>query len=113
MSLSAAEKPIEAPAVEPAASAAPAEASAAAAAHADHAWVWQVTALSAVLGVMLALAINTTSRIKESGLPWKGLGISAEILSTYRKQNESLQEEIKSLRGHMGDLEQTAKGNSD
>jgi len=110
MSITAAENP-EAMSVEPAA--APAQPAAAENAHGDHGWVWQVTGLSMILGVMLALAINTTSRIKDSGLPWKGLGVSAAILSTYKEQNETLQGEIKSLRHQVDDLQQGARGNTE
>src|SRR2546426_199762 len=110
MSITAAENPADVTAIEPAASSAEA---AAVQHHGDHGWVWQVTALSMVLGAMLALAINTTTRIKNSGVPWKGFGISAAILSTYKEQNENLQKEIKTLRRNVDDLEQNARGNTE
>src|SRR5436190_22329572 len=108
MSITAAENPAETPAIEPAV----ASTATAAAHHGDHGWVWQVTALSMVLGVMLALAINTTNQIKRSGLPWKGFGVSAAILSTYQTQNRDLQDEIKTLHHQVDELQQSARDTS-
>jgi uncharacterized protein YlxW (UPF0749 family) len=106
MSVSAAENTVEAKAaVDPAAVAPTARPS-------DHGWVWQVTALSGVLGVMLALAINTTTRIRNSGIPLNRFGVSAAILSTYKEQNENLQGEIQDLRRQINDLEQSANSTS-
>jgi uncharacterized protein YlxW (UPF0749 family) len=61
-------------------------------------WVWQVTALSAALGLMLALAIRTTNRIHALGLPSNRHGVSAAILTRYQEQNSKLQQETAALR---------------
>lgn len=79
---------------------------------ADLAWVWQVTALSLVLGVMLALAIRTTTQRRRAGLPLSRFGVSAAILSTYKEQNESLQKEIKDLRRQVSQYEQSVQNDS-
>jgi len=79
--------------------------------HADH-WVWQVTALSFVLGIMLALAINTTQRMRGSGIPGGRFGISAAILSTYKETNKGLQKEISDLRKQVEGLEQNERDGS-
>lgn len=89
------------------------EQSAAPARHAaDLTWVWQVTALSLVLGVMLALAIRTTSQRRRAGQPLSRFGVSAAILSTYKEQNEGLQKEIKDLRQQVSKYEQSVKDDS-
>ena len=70
----------------------------------EHGWVWQVTALSVLLGVMLALAIQTTNRIKFLGLPSNRFGVSAATLSRYKDQNEKLQGEISELRDRVNEF---------
>ncbi|MCC2672595.1 MAG: hypothetical protein K0Q72_5067 [Armatimonadetes bacterium] len=65
--------------------------------HPDHAWVWQVTALSIGLGILLALAIRTTERIRVSNDTTR-LGVSTAFLSRYKEQNERLQQEMLDLR---------------
>lgn len=70
----------------------------------EHGWVWQVTALSVLLGVMLALAIQTTNRIKFLGLPSNRFGVSAATLSRYKDQNEKLQNEITELRDRVNEF---------
>ncbi len=79
---------------------------------ADLTWVWQVTALSVALGVMLALAIRTTSHRRRSGMPLSRFGVSAAILSTYKEQNEGLQKEIKELRRQVNKYEQSVQNDS-
>jgi len=106
MSATTADSTIEAKAADPSAAATPQRVS-------DHGWVWQVTALSAVLGVMLALAINTTKSISRSGVPWRGFGLSAAILSDYKEKNEELQSQVKQLRRSIDELEQGAKSTSE
>lgn len=59
----------------------------------DHAWVWQVTLLSLVLGVMLALALRTTAHIRSIGLPDRGTADLAGI----RKENARLENERRVL----------------
>lgn len=70
----------------------------------EHGWVWQVTALSILLGAMLALAIQTTNRIKFLGLPSNRFGVSAATLSRYKDQNEKLQKEISELRDQVNEF---------
>lgn len=59
----------------------------------DFSWVWQVTVLSLVLGVMLALALRTTAHIRSIGLPDRGFTDLAAI----RKENAKLQLEQQGL----------------
>lgn len=59
---------------------------------AEHAWVWQVTTLSVVLGMMLALAISTTYRIRNSG-EWRGMGISDAVLRAYKERDDRARQE--------------------
>lgn len=69
----------------------------AAAPRSDH-WVWQVTALSVVLGVMVSLAVTTTARIRQTGVSGSRLGVSAAFMARYREQNAQQQAEIVALR---------------
>jgi uncharacterized protein YlxW (UPF0749 family) len=96
MAVSAADNHIEGPfgSGEPAGSVAPAS---------DHGWVWQVSALSAVLGVMLALAVTTAHRIRTSNAPTNRLGVSSAFLARYRDQNQRLQDQILELRGEVNE----------
>jgi uncharacterized protein YlxW (UPF0749 family) len=64
----------------------------------EHGWVWQVSALSIVLGAMLALAIRTTAFIGSLGLPNNRFGVPAATLSRYKEQNEKLEQEVAGLR---------------
>lgn len=80
----------------------------AAARRADHGWVWQVTALSIGLGMMLALAVRTTSHIRKAGLPTNRLGASPAVLAAYKDQNERLQHEIERLRREVKEFEDSA-----
>lgn len=93
MSVTAADKPVETPVAAESASA-----------PSEHGWVWQVSALSVVLGIMLALAIQTTNRIKFLGLPSNRFGVSAATLSRYKEQNEKLQNEISQLRDQVNEF---------
>lgn len=93
MSVTTAENPVETPAGAEVVSA-----------PSEHGWVWQVTGLSVLLGVMLALAIQTTSRIKFLGLPSNRFGVSAATLSRYKDQNEKLQGEISELRDRVNEF---------
>jgi uncharacterized protein YlxW (UPF0749 family) len=66
--------------------------------HPDHAWVWQVTALSVGLGILLALAIRTTDRLRLTNQPGNRMGVSTAFLARYKDQNNRLQQEIIDLR---------------
>lgn len=70
---------------------------AAAAAASDRSWVWHVTLLSVALGAMLALAVRTTYRIRNAGLPGNRMGISAALLSAIKDENVRQQDTIEQL----------------
>lgn len=78
----------------------------------DTVWVWQVTALSLVLGALLALAMATTNRIRNSGMPGPRFGVTGAILASSREKNEELQTEIKDLRKRLGDFEKSVENES-
>ncbi|MFN3650029.1 MAG: DUF881 domain-containing protein [Armatimonadota bacterium] len=67
----------------------------------DTAWIWQVTALSAVLGVMLSLAITTTDQSRNANVPGNRLSLSASYEAIFREQNARLEDEIKDLRAQV------------
>ena len=67
-----------------------------------HAWVWQVTALSLILGVMLALALQTEFRLRERV---GRFGVRARIAAGLKDQNERLQEEVVDLRQRSTQIE--------
>lgn len=96
----AAEEPLQT--FEAAPPAPPAEVGAGSAWHPDNAWVWQVTALSIGLGVLLALAIRTTDQMRASNQATNRLGVSTAFLSRYKEQNGRLQQEIIDLRRQLG-----------
>ncbi|MFN3650030.1 MAG: DUF881 domain-containing protein [Armatimonadota bacterium] len=60
-------------------------------------WIWQVTALSVAMGVLLALALRTTGTLEDQGLSAR-LGVSPASLSQLREQSRRLRTEIKQLR---------------
>ncbi|MCC2672995.1 MAG: hypothetical protein K0Q72_5467, partial [Armatimonadetes bacterium] len=60
----------------------------------DHVWVIAVSALSVLLGIMLALTIQTTNRIRHLGLPSTRFGVSPATLSGLKEKNEDLQRDI-------------------
>jgi uncharacterized protein YlxW (UPF0749 family) len=68
-----------------------------AAPHADHAWVWQVTALSVVLGCLLALSVRTTTRYSDDDAGGDRLGVSAAFLKHYRDRNGMIQSRVVEL----------------
>lgn len=80
--------------------------------HPDNAWVWQVTLLSIGLGVLLALAIRTTDRLRVSNQTTNRLGISTAFLSRYKEQNGRLQQEIVDLRGQVNKYISGMEGDS-
>jgi uncharacterized protein YlxW (UPF0749 family) len=71
----------------------------------DHGWVWYVTALSVVLGVMLALAIRTTAHMSSTGIPATRFGISAAVLGAYKEEAERQQATIQSLNEKLREYE--------
>lgn len=78
----------------------------------DTMWVWQVTALSLVLGALLALAMTTTNRIRNSGVPGPRFGVTAAILATTREKNEELQTEVRDLRSRLREFEKSVENES-
>ena len=69
--------------------------------HSDRHWVWQVTTLSLILGVMLALALRTTAQIRSSGLPDRGFNDLKDIRRQNQgllRQRDLLREDINTLR---------------
>jgi uncharacterized protein YlxW (UPF0749 family) len=74
--------------------------------HSDHGWVWQVTALSVGLGVMLALAIKTTDHIRKAGLVGRVPGVYAAVLAPYKDRDDRQQEEIRDLRKQLNKYEE-------
>lgn len=73
----------------------------------DH-WVWQVTALSAALGVMLALAIRTEEHIRNIGLPSDRHGVSAASMTKWQKQGAKLSDDIRRLRAEVAEFRSSA-----
>lgn len=80
--------------------------------HPDNAWVWQVTLLSIGLGILLALAIRTTDRLRVSNQTTNRLGISTVFLSRYKEQNGRLQQEIIDLRRQVNNYIAGMEGDS-
>lgn len=85
--------------------------------HPDHAWVWQVTALSLGLGVLLALSIRTTDRLRMTNQPGTRFGVSTAFLARYKEQNGRLQDEIVDLRrqvnGYIAGLENDSRATTE
>jgi len=77
--------------------------------HSEQHWLWQVTALSLVLGVMLALALRTTAHIRSIGLPDRGFLDLKDI----RKQNADLEKQRDSLRKEVSDYENSVSSEQD
>ncbi len=74
----------------------------------ERGWVWQVSALSIVLGIMLALAVATTGRVRSAKLPANPLGITGAVLNGYREQINRLLEDNKALRNDVRRYEDDA-----
>jgi uncharacterized protein YlxW (UPF0749 family) len=72
----------------------------------DHHWVWQVTALSLALGILLALALRTTGRLRDQGL-WNGR--SASTIATLQEQSKRLDEANEKLREEVTRLQSAAE----
>jgi uncharacterized protein YlxW (UPF0749 family) len=72
-------------------------------------WVWQVTALSAVLGVMLSLAIRTEEHIRNMGLPSDRHGVSAADMKKWKDQDLRLQAQIRQLRSQITEFRSSFK----
>lgn len=75
-------------------------------------WVWQVSLLSVVLGVMVSLAVTTTHHIRNSEAAGSRLGVTAAFMKSYRDQNLQQQEDIRSLRREKDQYLSKAEGGS-
>lgn len=70
-------------------------------------WLWHVTLLSFVLGMLLAAALKTQQTIKStSGLPTTRFPQLARAWADERERNQSLEKEIRDLRGKVRRYEQ-------
>lgn len=73
-------------------------------------WIWHVTLLSMVLGVLLAAALKTQRTIRTgSGVPSTRWTVLARALADEKERNQMLEGEIKDLRGQLSRYE-TALG---
>jgi uncharacterized protein YlxW (UPF0749 family) len=82
----------------------------------DGTWVWQVTALSMVLGVMMALAIRTTvSSARKGQMGTLGMtgALSSSYLRNFKEQSEGLQTEIRELRKKNDEYEKASSSSSE
>ncbi len=72
-----------------------------------HGWIWQVTLLSLVLGMLLAAALKTQQNVKRvSGIPTTRVSGLAQLLLDEKDRNRLLQEEIRDLRAKVDQYEQ-------
>lgn len=78
--------------------------------HHENLWIWQVSGLSVVLGVMLALAVTTQSRTDTSS--GNRFGVAASLLSRYKERNDHLQAQVVELRQQVDDAYEKAKTES-
>lgn len=77
----------------------------------DNSWIWQVTALSLVLGGMLALAVRTTEKSRASLTPGGSrLGLLSALIDREKEQSERLQQELAELRRQKDDAVAKIKG---
>jgi uncharacterized protein YlxW (UPF0749 family) len=74
-------------------------------------WVWQVTALSLLLGCLLGLALQAQRALKESGLPGNRFSVLVPYYNALKQSNQDLQQEVNELRQkNMQYQAQMAKG---
>lgn len=72
-------------------------------------WIWQVTMLSVVLGMLLAAALKTQQSVKRaSGIPTTRVSGLAQLLLDEKDRNRSLQKEIVDLRAKVDQYERAA-----
>src|SRR5213082_4191789 len=65
------------------------------------AWVWQVTGLCVVLGILLGFALRTQWHYRKSQLPGNRFATLAPFYLNLKQANERLQKEVTDLR-HQG-----------
>jgi uncharacterized protein YlxW (UPF0749 family) len=74
-------------------------------------WVWQVTSLSVVLGLLLGLALRSQWQIRQLQLPGNRFSTLAAAYGDLKKGNEQLQQEVSKLREQSTRMEgQLAEG---
>jgi uncharacterized protein YlxW (UPF0749 family) len=95
-----------------AASAAGAKKSAEARRRSDATWLVHVTLLSLLLGMLLALAIRTTERLRSSDSGGSRLQVSSVFLSRYKDQHQRLQDEVAELRRQRDEYMATVEDDS-
>ncbi len=78
-------------------------------------WLWQITLLSAVLGMLLAAALKTQQTVKQaSGIPTTRVSGLTRLILDEKDRNKKLQEEIGGLRAKVDKYEQAmGEGGSD
>src|SRR5438093_3187140 len=62
------------------------------------AWIWQVTGLCVVLGILLGFALRTQWHYKRSQLPGTRFATLAPFYLSLKQTNEDLQREVTKLR---------------
>lgn len=71
-------------------------------------WIWQITLLSVVLGMLLAAALKTQQHIKfQSGIPTTRVSGLAQALLDEKENNKRLHTEIEDLRTKINKYEQS------
>lgn len=68
-------------------------------------WVWQVTTLSVILGVLLGLALRSQAQIRQMRLPANRFSTLAAAYGDLKEGNEQLQAEVRRLREQTTRLE--------
>jgi uncharacterized protein YlxW (UPF0749 family) len=71
----------------------------------DRAWVWYITSLSVVLGLLLGLALRSQWQIRQLQLPANRFSTLAAAYGDLKKGNDELQTEVKKLRERTTQLE--------
>jgi len=81
--------------------------------HRNQPWVWQVTGLCFVLGLLLAGSLQTVRNISRSGIGTSRIGVPQTGVPVRTETVQKLEKEIKDLREHNTELENalgTGKG---
>jgi uncharacterized protein YlxW (UPF0749 family) len=79
----------------------------------DRSWVWYITSLSVVLGLLLGLAIRSQWEIRQLRLPANRFSTLAAAYGDLKEGNDQLQDEVRKLRDRATQLEtQFAEGTS-
>lgn len=77
----------------------------------DRSWVWYITSLSVVLGLLLGLAIRSQWELRQLRLPANRFSTLAAAYGDLKEGNDQLQEEVRKLRERATQLEtQFAEG---